>query len=197
MKTHTILSSMLEKNLGYLRTADAEEAGVSRVMLGNFVQENNLERVARGLYLEQDAWRDSLFEVQLRYPKLVFSHETALSLLNLTDREPIQTTVTLKTSSGATRLRKEGIKVYRTRQELFEIGLAETKTPFGHFVRCYDAERTICDVVRSRNNVEIQDMQTAIKDYFRSGQKDIPLLMRYAKLFSVEKIIRQYTEVLL
>ena len=197
MKTHAILSAMLEKNLGYLRTADAEEAGVSRVVLGNFVKENNLERVARGLYLEQGAWRDSLFEVQLRYPKLVFSHETALSLLNLTDREPTQITVTLETSSGATRLRKEGIKVYKTRQDLFEIGLAEAKTPFGHFVRCYNAERTICDVVRSRNNVEIQDMQTAIKDYFRSRQKNIPQLMRYAKLFSVEKIIRQYAEVLL
>jgi len=197
MNAYDTLNILLKKNLGYLRTADAEEAGVSRTVLGSFVQENNLERVARGLYLEQDVWRDSLFEAQFRYPRLVFSHETALYLLDLTDRVPTHITVTLETSSGATRLREEGIKTYRIKQELFAVGLSEVETLFGHHVRCYNAERTICDIVRSRRNVEIQDMQTAIRDYLKSKQKNIPLLLRYAKQFSVEKIIRQYTEVLL
>jgi predicted CopG family antitoxin len=45
--------------------------------------------------------------------------------------------------------------------------------------------------------IEAQDLQTAIKEYVRRKDKNIPLLMRYAKAFSVEKIIRQYLEVLL
>jgi len=61
----------------------------------------------------------------------------------------------------------------------------------------YNAERTICDLVRSRRNIEIQDLQSAVKGYVKRKNKNIPLLMRYAELFSVEKIIRQYLEVLL
>lgn len=47
-----------------------------------------LERVARGLYMSQDAWEDGLYVIQVRYPEAVFSHETALYLLNLANREP-------------------------------------------------------------------------------------------------------------
>jgi len=52
-------------------------------------------------------------------------------------------------------------------------------------------------LIRCRRNIEIQDLQTAIKEYVRLKDKNIPHLMRYAKLFSVEKIVRQYMEVLL
>lgn len=48
-----------------------------------------------------------------------------------------------------------------------------------------------------RRNIEIQDLQEGIKAYIRQREKNIPLLMRYAKAFSVEKIVRQYLEVLL
>jgi len=197
MKNDAIFNALIEENNGYLRTADAVGAGVSRTSLGSFVHRNNLDRVSRGLYLSQDAWQDNLYEIQIRYPHAVFSHETALNLLNLTDSVPTKNTITLETSMGATRLREEGLRVYRTRSELFEVGLSEVRTPLGHLVRCYNAERTICDIIRNKRNVEIQDIQTAVKSYFRSRHKDIPLLMRYAKLFLVEKAIRQYTEVLL
>jgi len=40
-------------------------------------------------------------------------------------------------------------------------------------------------------------LQEAIKTYVQLKEKNIPQLMRYAKAFSVEKIARQYLEVLL
>ena len=55
----------------------------------------------------------------------------------------------------------------------------------------------MCDLLRSRSNVEIQDLQSAIKEYLRSKEKNLPQLMRYAKEFRVEKILRPYLEVLL
>jgi hypothetical protein len=61
----------------------------------------------------------------------------------------------------------------------------------------YSQERTICDLFRSRRNIEIQDLQNAVREYVRLKKKNIPLLMRYSKLFSVEKIVRQYLEALL
>ena len=71
------------------------------------------------------------------------------------------------------------------------------KTPFGHSVPVYDMERTICDLLRSRNNIEMQVFQDALKQYARRKDKNLRTLMKYASMFHVEKILRPYLEVLL
>ena len=191
------LNALVQKNNGFLKTSDAVMAGVSKTTLGDFVRKNGFERVAHGLYMSQDAWEDGMFVIQTRYPEAVFSHETALYLLNLANREPEPFSVTLKTGTGSTRLLAQGIKVYKVKGELFGEGIIEVRSPSGNKVRAYNAERTVCDLFRSRRNIEIQELQEAVKTYIRTREKNIPQLMRYAKAFSVEKIVRQYLEVLL
>ena len=146
MASHEKLNDLLQKNNGFLKTSDAVSAGVSRTVLGDFVRKNGLERVAQGLYMSQDAWEDALFVIQVRYPKAVFSHETALYLLNLANREPSPFSMTLRTGTNSARLSKEGIKVYKVKKSLFALGLIETNSPSGHTLRAYNAERTICDL---------------------------------------------------
>ncbi len=197
MNKYKMLDALLQKNNGFLKTSDAIQAGISRTYLGEYVRDRNLERVAHGLYMSQDAWEDGMYVIQTRYPLAVFSHETALYLLNLAEREPVRYSVTLKAGANTAGLTKQGIKVYKVKAELFDEGVMEASSHAGHTIRVYNSERTICDLVRSRKNIEIQDLQAAIKGYIRSKEKNLPLLMRYAKTFSVEKIIRQYTEVLL
>lgn len=197
MSKFETLDSLLKKNNGYLKTSDALDAGTSKPYFSAYVKDRGLERIAHGLYMSQDAWEDGMYVIQVRYPLAVFSHETALYLLNLAEREPFQYTLTLKAGANATGLTKQGVKVYKVKNELFEEGIAEAQSPAGHSLRVYNVERTICDLVRSRRNIEIQDLQAALKEYVRTHEKNIPLLMRYAKSFSVDKIIRQYMEVLL
>ena len=191
------LNNLLAENNGYLKTSDAVAAGVSRTVLGDYVRQYGHEPVAHGLCMPPDAWEDGLYVMQVRYPEAVFSHETALYLLNLANREPSLFSVTLKTGTNSSGLSKQGIKVYKVKEELFGEGIVEVCSPSGHTVRAYNAERTICDLFRSRRNIEIQDLQEGVKTYIRLKEKNIPLLMRYAKAFSVEKIVRQYLEVLL
>jgi len=138
-----------------------------------------------------------MYIIQVRYPSAVFSHETASYLLNLAEREPIQFAVTLKEGANTAGLTNDGIKVYKVKNEMFEEGVIETETPTGQTVRVYNAERTICDLVRSRRKLDAQEVQSAFKAYMGKKDKNIPLLLRYAKSFSVEKIIRGYLEVLL
>ena len=197
MSKFETLDSLLQKNNGFIKTSDAVSTGISRPYFSRYVRERGLERVAHGLYMSQDAWADDMYVIQVRYPLAVFSHETALYLLDLAEREPLRYSLTLKAGTNATGLTKQGVKVYKVKKELFGEGVMEAKSPAGHTLRVYNPERTICDLVRSRGTIEIQDFQAAIKDYVRRREKNLPLLMRYAKSFSVEKIIRQYMEVLL
>ncbi len=192
-----LLHDMLERNNGFLKTGDVVNAGISKTHLGDFVKRQGLERVAHGLYMSPDAWADDMFVIQTRYPEAVFSHESALYLLSLAGREPLRYSVTLKAGKNATGLTKHGVKVYKLKESLANEGIVEAQSPAGHTLRVYNPERTITDLMRSRRDIEIQDLQTAMKEYVRLKDKNIPLLMRYAKAFSVEKIVRQYLEVLL
>jgi hypothetical protein len=133
----------------------------------------------------------------VRYPSAIFSHETASYLLNLAEREPIQFAVTLKEGANTAGLSKHGVKVYKVKSGMFEEGVIEALTPTGQTIRVYNAERTVCDLVRSRRKLDAQEMQAAFKAYIGKKDKNIPLLLRYAKSFNVEKIIRGYLEVLL
>lgn len=109
----------------------------------------------------------------------------------------MKTSDVAKAGTNATGLTKQGVKVYKVKEELHEEAIMETQSPAGHTLRVYNPERTICDLIRSRRNIEIQDLQTAMKEYVRLKEKNIPLLMWHAKAFSVQKIIKQYLEVLL
>lgn len=192
-----LLDSLLSENYGYLRTSDAVAAGISREYLGEYVRGNGLERVAHGLYMAQDAWDDGLYVVQVRYPLAVFSHETALYLLGLAEREPTVYSVTLKAGANTAGLKKSGVKAYRVKEELFGEGLTAANSPAGHPLRVYGPERTVCDLFRSRSGIEVQDLQSAVRAYVLLKEKNVPLLMRLARAFHVEKIVRQYLEILL
>ena len=197
MKKSELLENILEENNGILRLEDALLAGISKTYALDFIKKNNYEQVARGIYLSPDAWEDSMYILQMRNKEAVFSHETALYLLEMADREPIQYTVTMKRGYNPTNLTKQGVKVYTVKKEWYPLGVTQARTPMGHVVRIYDAERSLCDVFRGNSQIEMQDRQTAIREYVARRKKDIPRLMEYAKIFKVDKIIKQYLEMLL
>lgn len=191
------LDQLLKTNRGFIKTSDVVKMGISRPYFSEYKKMRDLIKVAQGLYMTQDTWQDDLYVIQVRYPKVIFSHETAAFLLGLADREPFEPSVTLETGYGSARLNKSGVKVFKVRKELVEIGLIEMDSPVGNRIRTFNAERTLCDLIRNRSSIEIQGIQTAFKEYFKMKEKNIPQLMRYAKLFSVENNVKQYTEVLL
>lgn len=197
MQKSELIEKILEENNGILRLEDALLAGISKTYALDFIKKSNYEQVARGIYLSPDAWEDGMYILQMRYKGAVFSHETALYLLEMADREPIQYTVTMKRGYNPANLTRQGVKVYTVKKEWYSLGMTQARTPMGHMVRIYDAERTLCDVFRGNSQIEVHDRQNAIREYAAKGKKDIPRLMEYAKIFKVEKIIKQYLEVLL
>lgn len=182
---------------GILLTKNAIEAGISKHALYNFIRDNGFEKAAHGVYASPETWEDENYILSLRCPQGVLSHDEALYYHDLTDREPLQKTITIYTGYGTSRMVADGIKVFTVKKELLDIGKEIVKTSYGHDIPLYNRERTICDLIRSRNRFEIQDFQTALKTYIMGKNKNLNRLMEYAKLFHVDKKIREYMEVLL
>ena len=197
MSQFDVLDELVENGNGYLQTFQVLKNGVSKPTLAEYVNQRRMERVAQGLYLAEDAWQDDLYTLHLKNQRIVFSHETALMLHGLMEREPKDISVTVRAGYNASHLRKRSVRVYQVKAEVFDIGIVEAKTFFGNTVRTYDMERTICDILRKKEKMDVQIFKYAMNEYMASRYKDLNHLMEYAKLFNIESDIRVYTEVML
>ena len=191
------LDKLLAEGDGILQTSAVIAAGVPKPVFYQYIRQNDLEQAAHGIYVSRDAWVDGMYLLHLRCVQAVFSHESALFFHELTDREPSPYSVSVQRGYSPTRLKADGITVYTVKKELYPIGITSAKTPFGHTVPTYDMERTICDLIRCRNDMEVQTFQDALKRYAKRTDKNLSTLMRYAAQFRVEKVLRQYLEGLL
>ncbi len=197
MDERNIIDKLIEERNGYIRLIDAQNEGISKYAVMEYVRKNEMEKVAPGVYILPDAWEDRLYSMQLRNRKIVFSHETALYIHNLSDREPYSPVITVGRGYNAKRLKDTGVIVHTVRPEWLELGLTQAQTFIGNTVRIYDRERCICDIIKNKNKMDIQVFQIALTSYFSDSDKNIHHLMEYARIMGISDKVRQYTEVLL
>ena len=191
------LNELLKKGNGYLFTSEVEKNEISRTYMAKFVRDNNLEKVAKGIYISEDTWKDELYILQIRYPRIVFSGETALYLHGMIDREYSEINVTVPPFFNRTRLCEQEVVVHQDKREIYELGIIELKTNFGNTVRTYDREKCVCDMIKCRGNMEIQNFQTAIKTYMGDKSKEVSRLLMYAEKLKIKEKVMKYIEVML
>lgn len=182
---------------GIIETKIAAQHGISKAMLYKLCKEDKIHRIVKGQYILPEDMQDELLSISKRSEKIIFSHETALYLHGISDRTPFEHTITVPSGYIPSAAIKSECKVYYIKPELFELGKTTRKTPAGNIVPAYDLERTICDVIRSRNKLGTETFLAALKLYAANPQKDLNKLNAYAKKMRVENVLRQYLEVLL
>lgn len=191
------LNAIAKKHGGIIETKIAAQHGISRMMLYKLCKKNKIHRITKGQYILSDDMPDELFFISKRSSNIIFSHETALYLHGISDRTPFEHTITAPSGCIPSTLIKSECKVYYIKPELFDLGKTLLKTPANNEVLAYDLERTICDVIRSRNKLGTETFLAALKMYASESKKDLNRLYSYAKQMRVANILRQYLEVLL
>ncbi|MDQ2087912.1 type IV toxin-antitoxin system AbiEi family antitoxin domain-containing protein [Herbivorax sp. ANBcel31] len=197
MGINTIIYEEIKRNNNMITTAQIIELGFSRALLTNYLKKGLLERIRHGVYILPEAVHDDMYTLMLRSEKIIFSHETALFLNGLSDRTPFIHSVTIPSNMSLPNSLKGECNCYYIKLELHDIGVTAKSTTFGNKVRCYNVERTICDILRSRRRMDEETVISAIKNYASSDNRDLNLLADYAKQFNVHKILKRYMEVLL
>ena len=199
IKTNPIgkIRDILKDQNGTLLTSDLVKFGIPRTYLSILVKNGEIQRISRGVYSAANYMTDEMASIQARYKGAIFSHETALYLLGLTDRTPLFYSVTVAAVYNATLLKASGAKVYFVNRGLFLLGVITMKSPHGNDIKTFNLERTICDVLRNRNQIDVQFVNEALKKYVIHKDRNIGQLYNYAKQFRIQKIVREYIEVLL
>lgn len=67
----------------------------------------------------------------------------------------------------------------------------------GETIQIYDKEKTICDIIRYRNQIGIDIMKEALEEYLKRDDRSLNILHSYAKELRIRSILDKYLEVLL
>lgn len=87
-KYNEFFKNLAKLGNGCISRKDTIANGIPPVAFTRYVKSKNLVKVEPGVYANKDAIIDELFQLQKRYPKIVYSGISALYLLGLTDRIP-------------------------------------------------------------------------------------------------------------
>lgn len=197
MGINPVIMKVMQQNNNTITTSQVVKLGFSRALLSRYIKEGLLERCRQGVYILPDSVHDDMYTLMLRSEKIIFSHDTALFLNGLSERTLFEHSVTVPSNAVLSDVLREDCNCYYIKPELFKLGMVHKKTTFGNEVRCYDAERTVCDLLRSRNRIDEETVICAVKNYAAFDDKNLNRLAAYAEKFRVSKILKQYMEVLL
>ena len=197
MRLRADIAEILARQGGMILTRQVTECGLSLTMLSRYVKEGLLLREKTGVYTTPDGFVDPMLLMNLRVERGVLSHGTALYLNGLTDRTPLDLDVTIPMMVSVTpSLRKEARWFYVS-DDIVQMGVVMKRTPFGNDVRTYDAERTICDIIRNRRRIGDEIALDGMRQYAALRTKNLARLGDYASQLGITDDVVKSLEVVL
>ena len=190
---------MANKEKGFIRTRDILAAKIHNTYLKELLKAGKLEQVKRGLYRLTDvsvSAHDSLIQAAMSVPHGVVGMLSALAYYNLTTVTPWEVSVVIEKGKKAFLPSYPPIKIYHFTSPIFSAGITNVNVD-GHSLRIYNKEKTICDCIRYRNQLGMDVVRESLRIYLKNSTRDLDMLVKYAKLCKVEKILKNYLEVLL
>ncbi|KRO00587.1 type IV toxin-antitoxin system AbiEi family antitoxin domain-containing protein [Companilactobacillus kimchiensis] len=192
-----VINDFLKNNNGQITWDDAKHQGIPTMALTRLVNTGRLERVARGVYIDPAIFEDDLYILQYRFKRGIFYKDTSLFLHGMIDRTPDRVDMNFPQGYNSSSLKKYPINIQRQIEPYYSLGIEEINSPGQHLVKVYNIERTLCDLVRTRNSSDSETIKQAMVSYSKMKSKDLGKLSEYAQIFNVQKAIQNYMEVLL
>lgn len=197
-KYNEFFKNLAKLGNGCISRKDTITNGIPPVAFTRYIKSKNLVKVGPGVYANKDAIIDELFQLQKRYPKIVYSGISALYLLGLTDRIPDSIEFTIPKDY---RIRKEKLNSnvichIENKIDFFQKGNTTVKTMFNNNVCCFSKEKMIIEMIRKRDEYDSELFLKAVKTFLRKNDNDMDFLFEYAKLRNIEEKVYQVLEIM-
>lgn len=184
---------LLKNNNGYITTNELLRIGVTKPAIQTYINKGIIEKVSHGIYMDAKLFKDEYYILQKKYPFVIFSYNTALDILNLTNRVPNNLDVTVlrgKTIRG-------DYNVHYVSKNYYDIGIIDARSPFDNPIKIYNAERCICDMLKNEGEFDLELQNRILNYYFKSDTKDIDKLLKYAEIFNIYEKVNTIVEVMM
>lgn len=187
---------IINANGGIITSKDANKNGISRTILSKMVKNKSIERIDYGIYVTDEFICDELFIFQMKHPNTVFSFNTALYLLNKTERTPEKFDITT-TRNNSLGYCKDIANIHRVNNVMIELGKIKVPTNTGKEVSSYNIERTIVDIISNRNIIEIELANKIIRKCIKEKDFNVNLMFEYAKKLKAYDKVKNYMEAII
>jgi len=188
------IEKYLEKSGGIITASYCRSKKIPTVYLSRLVREGDLLRAAEGLYISEEGMYDDYYYFQYRFKKAVFSYETALHLLGVTDKIPQGMDVTVYYSYKFNEV-PTTVNIHYINKEIHGLGVVETRTMFNNPVRVYSYERTLCDFIAHEDKMDREVYIKLIRSYAKYAKRDIHALYEIATRMGIDKEVKTLMEV--
>ena len=188
------IEKYLEKSGGIITASYCRSKKIPTVYLSRLVREGDLLRAAEGLYISEEGMYDDYYYFQYRFKKAVFSYETALHLLGVTDKIPQGMDVTVYYSYKFNEV-PTTVSIHYINKEIHGLGVVEARTMFNNPVRVYSYERTLCDFIAHEDKMDREVYIKLIRSYAKYAKRDIHALYEIATRMGIDKEVKTLMEV--
>lgn len=184
----------LDKSGGIITAKICRDNNIPTVYLSRLIDQGFLRRVYPGIYITENGDYDEYYFFQYRFRKSIFSYETALHLLGITDKIPQKMEVTVMSSYKFNK-KIPRVEVHYVKKEWYELGVIDTKTMFGNPVRVYSFERILCDFIMYKEEIDPEIYITTIRAFRTYAKRDIHKLYQIASKLGITSKVRDIMEV--
>ena len=188
---------LIQRNNGYITTKEIVDNGLSKMALKRLCDNGLLKRVSTGYYSLPNMIDDDYYKIISKSKNAVFSYTTSLFLHELSDRTPLYFDVTVPRGYGGPLQNIDVVSLHYVDNNILNLGMEIIKSPFGMDIKCYDVERTICDIIKDKNNMDKEIYTKALKWYAEKKDKDMLKLAKYSKKLNIEKEVVEIMQVIL
>ncbi len=186
-----VIEDIMKINNGYVTSKQISNFGIHRMYLNIMKKKGMIEKVGNGIYIDSNKIEDSYFVLSLELPNVIYSHMTALYFYGLSIKAPNEKyDVTVPNNYYNYKLKEHN--AFYVSKNIYELGLIEIETPMGNKVRAYDIERCICDIIKSKNRMDLEHVKHSIKTYIKSKDKNIIKLSKYANEMGIKDEVMDY-----
>ena len=190
--------AVFRRHRGVLRTSHALKLGIHPRILYRLRDAGRLVAVTRGVYRLADLPEPNhpdLLVVARRVPQAVICLISALSFHGLTTQIPHEVHIALPRRTRYPRLDHPPLRVFLMTGAAYSAGI-ETHLIEGVPIRIYGPEKTVVDCFKFRNKIGIDVAVEALR-LARERKRVTPrVLLQYARLCRVERVMRPYLEAL-
>lgn len=190
-----LIYDAFEDNDGLLNFNQVKELGLSYYTLNLMLANAEIYSDERGLYSLPNVYVDEWFGIQHRFPKGIFSLDSALWLHGLSLTVPFQPTLSFPYGTNTKNIKQNNILPIVLRS-YYDIGIEQLERQSKQNIFVYSRERTLAECLRPIYKMDIQLISTAFQIYFNNGQYNLDELYYYGKLFKVTRKLQSYIEVL-
>lgn len=188
-----IIEELMKRNNGYITSKELDMFDIHRMYLSIMQDKGIIKKVASGIYIDTKRNEDYYYIFCLSMPNVIFSHMTALYFHGLSLKDPNGVyDITVKRNYNSIYLRKHN--VFYVDNDIYELGLVEVKTPMGNKVKAYDVERCICDIIRSKNRMDLELIKYSVRKYLKRNDKDLNKLSLYAEKMGIKDVVMTFID---